>query len=143
MMKIYLKKLATQLGTQQSKCIIENRLPPFVISPCSLMCTYEVQAQDDYFILQLDIKGEVYIECSRCLQPFLYHYKDQFKLAICERDDRSESLMADYDCIVSPTLNLDLVDVVTDCLYLGLPEKHDHIDDCDTNMKKYLVKSED
>lgn len=109
---------------------LTERLPHQIISDCSLVCEYVVTRYPDYYVLTLHVVGELPIQCQRCLEAFVQPYENHTELAICVNDSIAEKLMESYECIVSPQLEVNLVEIVTDELHLYAPEKHEELIDC-------------
>jgi uncharacterized protein len=109
---------------------LTERLPHQIISDCSLVCEYVVSRYPDYYVLTLDVTGELPMQCQRCLGEFAQPYKNHTTLAICTNESTAEKLMESYECIVSPQLEVNLNEIVTDELHLYAPEKHEELIDC-------------
>lgn len=133
-MKICLKTYAKQAGSQTVVVRIQERKPERISSPCELTCIFQVEACTDYYLLTLSVSGTLEIACQRCLGDFKHEYKNQTRLAICGSDVVANDLMASFECIVVNNYQIDLIDIVTDELYLFLPEKHPDIGGCDIEM---------
>ncbi|STX51331.1 metal-binding, possibly nucleic acid-binding protein [Legionella busanensis] len=137
-MLIDLKTQAKQLENQTVEVYVTKRLPNRIPTPCSLKCIYEVKPIDNYFLLSMQVSGTIEIECQRCLNMFLYDYKNITTLAICNSEASAEKLMEKYECIVANNFFIDLVELVTDELHLYSPEYHLNIDDCDAEVSKFI-----
>ncbi|WP_131781676.1 YceD family protein [Legionella gresilensis] len=137
-MLIDLKTQAKQLENQTVGVYVTKRLPNRIPTPCSLICTYEVKPIENYFLLSMEVSGPVEIECQRCLNNFLYDYKNTTTLAVCNSEACAEKLMDKYECIVANNFFIDLVELVTDELHLCSPENHLNIDECDKEVSKFI-----
>lgn len=129
-MMICLKTASNQSAPTRVQLKLSERLPYYIVSDCTLDCEYLVQRFPNYYLLRLNVSGELSIQCQRCLENFTYPYENQTEVAICRDDLTAESLMEQYECIVAPQNELDLVPIVTDELYLYAPEKHAELIDC-------------
>ncbi|MGQ3887414.1 YceD family protein [Legionella sp. CNM-1927-20] len=137
-MLIDLKTQAKQLEGQTVEVYLKERMPNRIPAPCSLSCTYLVKEVDDYFLLSLEVSGQLDIECQRCLKNFLYDYKNTTTLAICNADSCAEKLMDKYECVVANNFFIDLIELVTDELHLYSPENHLNIGECDKEVSKFI-----
>ena len=133
-MKICLKTHAKQEASQTVLVRIDDRKPAFVSSACELTCVFQVEACSNYYLLTMDVSGMLNITCQRCLGNFQHDYENRTQLAICADEDVAETLMASYECIVVNDSQIDLIDVVTDELFLFVPEKHPDFTGCDPAM---------
>ncbi|WP_419421050.1 YceD family protein [Legionella sp. D16C41] len=137
-MLIDLKTQAKQGKQQTIHVDIKERLPERVSPPCSLDCNYLVKEVDNYFVLFLEVKGELVIECQRCLKNFLYNYDNKTTVAICNSEACAERLMSIYECIVAKDFSINLVELITDELHLYSPESHPNISECDKEVSKFI-----
>ena len=137
-MKICLKTQAKRLGLQTVVISIQERKPARLHLPCELTCQYEIAAYENYYLLTLNVQGRLEITCQRCLASFSHDYSNHTQLAVCADDDVAERLMASYECIVDKNYQVDLIDIVTDELYLFLPEKHPDMTGCDPEITHHI-----
>ena len=133
-MKICLKTHAKQAGSQTVVVHVQERKPDRVSSACDLTCTFKVEACSDYYLITLDVHGTLDITCQRCLANFQHEHINRTTLAVCANEDVAETLMASFECIVVNNFQIDLIDILTDELYLFLPEKHLDVAGCDREM---------
>lgn len=137
-MKICLKTCAKQNERQRAVIKLDERLPEHVLAPSELTCDFHVAHYDDYYLLTLDVSGVLAITCQRCLQVFQHDYSNQTVLAVCATDAIAEPLMEHYECMVVDDEEVDLVDVLTDELYLFSPAKHAFVVDCDDEISQWI-----
>lgn len=137
-MKICLKTQALSRETVNVTADIMERMPVHVCAPCRLSCSFEVHKQDSYYLLFMDTKGTLSITCQRCAHPFEYEYHHKTELAVCDSDSTAERLMEQFDCMVIESMQINLLDILTDDLHLFLPEKHEDIQHCHTEIREYL-----
>jgi uncharacterized protein len=138
-MNICLKTYARQTCPQTLVLHISERLPSCLCESAQVNCTFQVQSCTDFYLLSLSVKGDFTITCQRCLGNFKHALDYETQLAVCRREEMAESLMEQYDCIVSNNDQLDLLDVLTDELHLNLPEKHPDEMGCDVEMTALIV----
>ncbi|MFY7698074.1 MAG: YceD family protein [Legionella sp.] len=117
---------------------LSQRLPPHVLAASDVTCSYSIESKDRYYLLEIHAQGNVDILCQRCLQSFSYGYNTTHAFAVCESDDYAHDLMNQYDPIVTANFQVDLVDVLTDNLYLFIPEKHTDITDCGSDVTSLI-----
>lgn len=130
-MKISLHKYIEKGVNGPFNIIIDKRLPVFIPDALELTCYFSVLKYKDYYVLDLEVFGDVNIVCQRCLQTFIHSYKNKLGIAVCTSDAKAEELMSSsYECIVASDNTIDLVEVLTDELHLFCPEKHINITDC-------------
>lgn len=135
---LHLPEMAKQ--DQQSKVVtIDERLPNFLIPPCHLNITYHVDAKDDYYLIHLQVVGNLNIACQRCMQEFPLSYDNHTTIAICRSDERAEQLLEYYECIVSSNWQVDLEELIIDELHLYVPQFHPEINDCDNEINQFLT----
>lgn len=106
---------------------INERLPFFINKVEEVEFYYTVERFKDYYLLTTDVSACVNIECQRCLQPFVYNYKNFSKIAVCKSEEVAERVMEEFDPIVSLTNEVDFVEIITDDLHLYCPEMHDEM----------------
>ena len=133
-LKICLKTYAKQAGSQTVVVRLQDRKPASIGSEVELTCVFNVEARSDYYLLTLDVSGQLMVACLRCLGDFDHEYKNTTQLAICANEEIAETLMASYECIVANNSQIDLIDIVADELYLFVPEKHADIAECDREI---------
>ncbi len=129
-MKINLKKCVKNNPKQTVILHITARLPDFILSPCDVTCHFQVTAEHHYDLVETEVSGTLTVVCQRCLEVFPYAYHHTMQLAVCRNDVDAARYMASFDCIVSETGDVDLLEVVTDELCLYCPEKHEDITHC-------------
>ena len=123
-MKICLKSHARQQSPETVTLHLSDRLPEHLGRPCTVTCTFHVEACSEYYLLSMDVRGTLGITCQRCLGDFQHDYAHQTTLAVCANDDVANDAMSLHECIVVKGSEVDLIEVVTDELNLFLPEKH-------------------
>lgn len=130
-MKLFLPQLARESKAQHVTIRIKDRLPPHILNACELVCEFSAKAVgDDYYLLSLNVSGQVEITCQRCMAPFLSEFKHEYQLAVCDKDEISDTLMENYECIVTHNYHIDLVDILTDDIHLYTEQKHKNIEQC-------------
>ena len=137
-MKICLKTYAKQSGLQHVVIKLQERLPEPIHSPCELSCDFHVVGYGDYYLLTLEVAGELTVSCQRCLQAFQHEYRNKSQLAVCVNDTVAEALMEHFECIVADDDQVDLADLLADELYLFSPEVHDDFASCDTEISQLI-----
>ncbi len=139
---LYLHEIVSQ-GQQSTILSLADRLPAFIKGPCDVTVNYEVEAKENFYLLHLHVQGTLCIACQRCLDEFSYSYDNMTILAICRDDAQAEQLLARYECIVAPNLQIDLYELVVDELYLYAPQIHSEIAKCNSEINQFLMgKSE-
>lgn len=134
---LYLHDLAKQ-NQQVQTVSLNERLPSFIIPPCSVQIAYSVQAEHDFYLLQLHVQGKLHSVCQRCLGEFDSHYDNSTQIAVCSTDARAEKLLEHYECIVAPNMKIDLYELVTDELHLYALQFHPDSKDCDSAAQAIL-----
>ncbi|MBI2786490.1 MAG: DUF177 domain-containing protein [Legionella longbeachae] len=134
----YLQEMIKQ-GLQTKIITLNERLPFFIISPCQLQVNYQVEAKDDFYLLDLHAKGELHIQCQRCLDEFNFPYNNSTEVAICRSDERAEQVQELYECIVSENLQLSIEEILIDELHLYVPQFHPNTNDCNSEINQILV----
>lgn len=137
-MLIDLKECAKNGQKETLQLSLSTRMPHRVVVPCSLHCIYSVKAMSSYFLISLEVCGDITIECQRCLKEFLYNYSNKTTLAICNSEAQAQKLMDNYECIVTKVLLVNLVELITDELHLYSPEHHLAITECDEEVSKFI-----
>ena len=141
-MNIFLKSLSMQSDPQHVNLVVEERLPKRLDSPCKLSCEFYARQESNYYILHVKTRGMVDIVCQRCLQVFPYPFQHQATIAVCPDEATAERLMNQYECIVAENGQINILEVLTDDLYLFLPEKHPDLKDCDSEIRQ-LIRNDD
>jgi uncharacterized protein len=136
---LYLQELAKQ-GLHNTKITISDRLPSFLSAPCHLGVTYQVEAEDNFYLMHLVVSGELEVTCQRCMQEFHLTYNNPTTIAVARSDERAEQLLELYECIVSSNWQVDLDDIVSDDLHLYVPQFHEDIKDCDHDINQFLTE---
>ena len=142
-MKICLKTRAKEAGIQKITVNLHERLPVFVNSACELSCEYQVERNDNYYLLSLRVAGEVDIICQRCLKVFVHPYHNTSQLAVCNDDNNAQALMEHFECLVSIANQVDLTEILTDDLYLFVPQIHPHLSECDSEISRLISDHDD
>lgn len=137
-MNINLKEIIRQGGTQQVSAEIKARLPAHISGPCQLTCAIEVMGCDDHYLLKLNVKGELTIICQRCLESFSMHYYHETQIAVCSEPEGAERLQEQFESIVAEHHEVNLIDILTDDLYLFTLEKHTDFEQCDDEINQFL-----
>lgn len=141
-MLINLKIASAQHSPKPVQIELSARLPDNIEHACSLDCEYQVQSYGHYYLLKLATKGDIVITCQRCLHEFNHHYSNQTTLAICDSNELAEQLMNDYECISSTNGEIDLNEVLTDELYLFVPDKHLNFEECNKEVQQFINAKE-
>ena len=118
--------------------IITERLPDFLPAPCTVTVLFQVEAKDDFYLINLHVKGELHIVCQRCLSEFVHPYDNQTVIAVCRSEERANQLLEQYECIVSSNCQVALDDLVSDELHLYVPQFHPDLNDCDSEIRQIL-----
>jgi uncharacterized protein len=137
-MKISLKAKEKESGIQKVTLDLTARLPAHISKVNPVVCEYEVTAQDNYYLVRMKVNGELELLCQRCLQNFSYPYQSEMEIAVCESDSMAEKLLERFETIVERSFIIDLEEIVTDELYLSVPERHVNEEDCDKEVSKYI-----
>lgn len=141
-MRINLRSFVNKEPVSASFTITE-RLPYYVNAPCLVDCIYQLEKEDDYYLLILQLKIKANITCQRCLSSFEDEYQHETKIALCRREQRAEQLLSKFDTIVIPEDEIDLLELITDELNLNLPELHLNIENCNPEMKDFLISGKE
>lgn len=123
-MKICLKNLANRDKLHSLDVILTDRLPDYIKDKCHLTCQYYVTKGDNYYLLSLKVSGLVQIICQRCNEIFHHNYDNETVLAVCDNDIIANAKMSEYECIVENSGFINLTEIITDELYLFMPDKH-------------------
>ena len=137
-MLINLKTCAIKTERQGIVLELGERLPARLKAPCAINCQFDVEPFDNYYVMRLMVDSVLTVVCQRCSNEFIYLYKNQTELAICNSDEMAEKLMERYECIVSQNNQVDLVELITDELHLYAPEFHPELKDCDDELGKFM-----
>ncbi|MCA0403558.1 MAG: hypothetical protein LCH30_07125 [Proteobacteria bacterium] len=137
-MQINLKNSKLENVQQTAVFEIKSRLPSHVKDKAVIHCDFSFSKIDDYFLLDLSIKASLDLICQRCLADFKLDHTNQTQLAISDKEKVLERLMENYDCITAPNLIIDLVDILTDELYLYVPEFHALQEECDEHISAFI-----
>lgn len=129
----------TKQDKQIKSLILTERLPNYLSVPCHVNVTYQVEAKDKFYLIHLNVTGELNIICQRCVKEFSFPYENQTEIAVCRNDERAEQLLEHYECIVSSTGEVELEDLIIDELHLYAPLFHPLIDDCDSEILEILT----
>jgi uncharacterized protein len=133
-----MQELAKQ--SQHTKTmLIKERLPDFINTLCQVDVTYQVEAKDNFYLINLRVQGELNISCQRCMNEFQLSYDNPTVIAVCRNDERAEQLLEHYECIVSSNWQVELEDLVSDELHLYVPQFHQEINECDHEINQFLT----
>ena len=125
---------------QKAKTITLNeRLPAFLTAPCHLNITYQVESKDNYYLMHVHVQGLLNLQCQRCLDEYNFPYDNNTVIAVCRDDERAEQLLENYECVVSANFQISLEDLVTDELHLYVPPFHPEINECSSEINKFLA----
>lgn len=138
-MNIILNRKTNALGRQQAIVTLSERLPSHVCQTSPLLCDFEVTASGQYDLLELHIQGQISVICQRCLSSFDHAYMHSVRLAICYDEQLAEKMMAHYETVVADNFQVNLTDIVTDELYLSVPEKHEDFTACHGETIGFMV----
>ena len=125
---------------QQTQITLSERLPSFLVSPCTLNVSYEVKARDDFYLINMEVSGELTVQCQRCIQEFNLKYNNSTTIAVTRNDERAEQLLEHYECIVSTNYQVNLEDLIIDELHLYVPQFHEETRDCDEEVNQFLTE---
>lgn len=121
---------------------VTDRVPNFIEAPCRLVCEYHLQHLSNYSLLTCTISSPVdsplTLICQRCLASFKYSYSNTTTIALCKSEEQALALRDDYTCIVIENNRLDFTELVTDDLYLYVPENHPDFSDCDEDVSQFI-----
>lgn len=134
---LHLQDLAKQ-GQQGLNLILNDRLPDFIVAPCQLKISYQVEHKDDFYLINLEVAGDLTCICQRCLKQFSFSYENKTVIAVCRNDERAEQILEHYECIVSSNWQVDLNELIIDELHLYAPQIHPDINDCDDSINQFL-----
>lgn len=116
---------------QHLALIISERLPQYVMAPCVLAVNFQVELNDDFYLIHLKVTGDLRIVCQRCIGDYPLAYDNTTTLAVCKNDERATTLLEHYETVVSEDGRLDLEAIVVDELHLYAPQFHAEFKDCD------------
>lgn len=139
-MLINLKKITLNNENHTLYVDIDKRLPASLQGPFKIQCNYSLIHCDSYYLLNLEVKGDITVICQRCLDGFNYPYFSKNVIAICNTDEQAEQLMENYDAVVADNNQIDLREIVTDELHLYAPEFHQEITQCNEEINKFIHK---
>lgn len=139
---LHLQDLVKQ-SERTAMVMLNERLPLFFNAPCNLEVTYHVDSKDDYFLINLKVHGELNLICQRCMQEFQYPYDNSTEVAVCRNDKRAEELLEFYECIVAPTLQVSLEELIIDEMHLYAPQFHPDMNDCGSEINQILSSKYD
>ena len=125
---------------QQTQITLSERLPSFLVSPCTLNVSYEVKARDDFYLINMEVSGELAVTCQRCIHEFNLKYNNSTTIAVTRNDERAEQLLEHYECIVSTNYQVNLEDLIIDELHLYVPQFHEETRDCDEEVNQFLTE---
>ncbi|MFA6302319.1 MAG: YceD family protein [Legionella sp.] len=136
---LYLQDLAKQ-ELQKQTLTINERLPNYIVPPCTVTAQYKVEEREDFYLIRLQVQGIITIICQRCLNEFSYPYDNSTEIAVCLDDDKAEAVLEMYESIIAPDKKVDLETLIVDELYLYAPQFHPDLEDCDSEVKQFLAK---
>lgn len=126
-------------GSQNKTIVLSERLPNFITAPCHLNVTYQIEVNDDFYLINLHVTGELSLHCQRCLDEFKFPYDNTTVVAVCRNEERAEQILEHYECIVSANLHVSLEEVLIDELHLYAPQFHAQISDCRSEINQILM----
>ncbi|KTD49358.1 metal-binding protein [Legionella rubrilucens] len=136
-MQINLRKAVNQ-GPQHLSLTLTERLPYYIEPPVHLECGYAVERKDNYYLVNLNVRGDLTITCQRCLKPFAHAYANHLELAVCGSEEAAEKLLTTYEAIVALDNQIDLEGLITDELHLYSPQSHEDPNECDPEIAAYI-----
>lgn len=136
---LHLPDLAKQ-GQHTRKIVINERLPDFIAAPCELEVIFQVKAEDNFYLINLQVRGELTITCQRCVHEFNLNYDNSTVVAVARSDERAEQLLEHYECIVASNWQVSLDDLIIDELHLYPPQFHQQISDCSAEVNEFLTE---
>ncbi len=132
-------KTASKRAEPESMLLnIQERLPVNMLKPSTLACEYHIEQIQDYWTLQLKIRGNLTLSCQRCVDEFEHAFEHKNVLTIVKREEDAEKMSQDHEIIVADHQTINIVDVITDELHLFVPEHHLQYDDCNRDLSKFL-----
>lgn len=136
---LYLQELAKH-GSQNQQLTLKERLPSFLASPCHVNVTFQVEPKEDFYLINLEVSGELVVTCQRCMNEFNLMYNNPTTIAVTRNDERAEQLLEHYECIVSMNYQVNLDDLIIDELHLYVPQFHEETKDCDGDVNQILTE---
>ena len=119
------KKGRTICGDISSKSL--PRLTDIVIGDASFRVQMDFAISDTgQRIVTGGIKGDVKLQCQRCLEPFTQHIEFSFKLGIVSSEQEIARLTEDCEPLLVEGDEILLSDIVEDELILALPPAPTH-----------------
>lgn len=137
-MFINLKTCALNRSSGPVTLTLNDRLPTHIEAPCTLNCDFQLEAVDDYHLLHLAVTGDITIICQRCLQPFASSYSNQSSMALCRDDAQAERLLPQYESVVIENNQVNLIDLLSDEMFLYSPQMHENTEGCDDSINQYI-----
>lgn len=134
---LYLQELAKH-GLQSKEVSLSERLPSFILAPCTVAVTYQAEPKEDFYLISLNVSGELTIICQRCMNEFKLQYNNPTTIAVTRDDGRAEQLLEHYECIVSNNYQVNIDDLVVDELHLYAPQFHEETKDCSEEVNQFL-----
>ena len=130
-MKIKFSELKSPKG-QSKKVSYDVDLKDFyfdgekIKSPEKIVISGEATYKDEIIILNANLKGNLELICSRCLDTFIY----PIDIDIEERFTKSKELQDDEELIFVEDDTLDIIQIVENCIISTLPIKRLCKEDC-------------
>ena len=131
-------KIVNTIHEQQHRVVLTDRLPFFIEAPCEIACHYRLQQEKGYYLLFMEISGQLASVCQRCLARFVDTYTHSAIIALCDTEEIAANLMSEYECVVATNGKVDLDDLILDELHLSAPQKHLDPTQCDPLAMDYL-----
>jgi uncharacterized metal-binding protein YceD (DUF177 family) len=139
-MKLNLQSLANRGKKEDISLIINERVPDFLEGPCEVLVNYEVKAQPRYYLIHLKTSATLRGICQRCSESFTIPYQHEDELCVCLNEEDSSDLLDKYECVMATNGCVDLLDIITDELYLHAPQHHASIEACNQDVIDLLLK---
>lgn len=134
---LHLRELSG-LAPQTQRLFITDNLPSFLTAPCQVEATYQIENKIDFYLIRLQVKGNLTVICQRCLHEFETTYDNVTEIAVAASEEKANRLQEEYECIVSSKGQVVLEDLVRDDLHLYGPSSHEDSRDCDREVLKVL-----
>ncbi|MBN9229314.1 MAG: hypothetical protein BGO90_06030 [Legionella sp. 40-6] len=125
-------------GNQTTKLKIDARLPPFIEKPVELDVDFTVTPAQNFYVMDLRVKGRLDVQCQRCLEYFVHSYDNATRIAICSNDEQAEKLQNEYECVVADGFLIELEELVADELHLYAPTFHETVSLCSQEINTFL-----
>lgn len=103
---------------------LTERLPYFIHPPCCVQVTWSIETQDQVHYLNLDLIGDLTVDCQRCGHAFATHVSHRNRIVLCKNTQQLETLSGEQDALLIEELPTNLEDIIIDELHLYLHARH-------------------